>query len=142
VLAKWPGNDPRRLDPAHEVPRHLAHELLVTRRQFPEELGLATVALIEGRPVEAQAVTLRTVVQLQGDLPLGPVDHVVGDAGLAAAVAVIGPALGQEQLAVDQAMEVVAGIGQVDRDDTVLLLADGAAPLPLHAGGLVPIPLK
>ena len=27
----------------------------------------------------------------------------------------------------------------MDRDDTVLLLADGAAPLPLHAGGLVPL---
>ena len=27
----------------------------------------------------------------------------------------------------------------MDRDDAVLLLADGAAPLPLHAGGLVPL---
>ena len=43
-----------------------------------------------------------------------------------------------EQLAVEQAVEAVAGVGQVDRDDAVLGLAHGAAPLPLHAGVLAP----
>ena len=37
----------------------------------------------------------RVVVQLQSDLPLGAVYHVVGDAGLAAPLAVIGPRLRQ-----------------------------------------------
>ena len=36
-------------------------------------------------------------------------------------------------------MEVIAGVAQVDRDGAVLGLADDAAPLPLHAGGLVPL---
>ena len=102
-------------------------------------LGLAAVALVEGHPVEVQAVADGAVVELQGDLPLGPVHHVVGDAGLAAAGAVVGPGLRQVQFAVEQAVEAVAGVGEVDRDDAVLLLADGAAPLPLHAGGLVPL---
>ena len=46
---------------------------------------------------------------------------------------------GQVQLAVEQGVEAVAGVGEVDRDDAVLLLAGGAAPLPLDAGGLVPL---
>ena len=108
-------------------------------RQLAQELGLAAVTLVEGRPVEVQAVGGRVVVQFQGDLPLGPVDHVVGDARLATAVAVVGPGFGEEQLAVEQAVEAVAGVGEVDRDDAVLGLADGAAPLPLDARGLVPL---
>ena len=59
--------------------------------------------------------------------------------GLAAAGAVVRPALGQEQLAVEQAVEVVGGVAQVDRDDAVVLLADGPAVLPLHARRLVPL---
>ncbi len=54
-------------------------------------------------------------------------------------VAVVGPRLRQVQLAVEQGVEAVAGVGEVDRDDAVLLLAGGSAPLPLHAGGLVPL---
>jgi hypothetical protein len=76
-------------------------------------------------------------VQFEADLPLGPVDHVVGDAGLATAVAVRRPGFGQVQLTVDQGVEAVAGVGEMDRDEAVLLLADGAAPLALDAGGLV-----
>src|SRR5262249_60725009 len=60
-----------------------------------------------------------------------------GDAGGAAAVAVVGPILGQVQLAVEQAVELADGIGQVDGDDAVVGLAAGVAPLPLHAGRLV-----
>src|SRR5512135_1227946 len=101
-----------------------------------EKSGLA---LVEGQPVEAGAVAGGPVVQLQGDLPLGPVGSVVGDAGLAAAVAIGVPALGQEQLAVEQAVEVAAGQPQVDGDEAVLGLAQAAAPLLLDAGGLVPL---
>jgi hypothetical protein len=36
-------------------------------------------------------------------------------------------------------MEAVAGVGQVDRDDAILGLAHRPAPLPLDAGGLVPL---
>jgi hypothetical protein len=79
------------------------------------------------------------VIKLQGDLPLGPVHHGVGDAGLAAAVAVVGPGLRQVEFAVEQAVESIPGVGQVDGDDAVLLLADGPTPLALDAGGLVPL---
>src|SRR5438270_1461828 len=139
ALVERPGDDPRRLDPAREVPRHLADELLASTRQLAQQLGLAAVPLVERQPVEAQAVGYGVVIKLQGDLPLGPVHHVVGDAGLAAPVAVVGPGLRQVEFAVEQAVESVPGVGQVDRDDAVLLLADGAAPLPLDAGGLVPL---
>jgi hypothetical protein len=43
---------------------------------------------------------------------------------------------GQEQLAVEQGVEVVGRVAQVHRDDAVVLLADGPAVLPLHAGRL------
>src|SRR5512142_595149 len=139
VLGERPRHDPRRLEPADEVARDLAHEPLPPRRQAPQKVGLAPVALIEDHPVEVQAVADGAVVQLQADLPLGPVGHVVGDAGLAAAVAVLRPVLGQEQFAVEQVVEVVAGVAQMDRHDAVLELADGAAVLTLHTGGLVPL---
>lgn len=42
-----------------------------------------------------------------------------------------------DQLAVDQTMKVFGGVGEVHRDDAVLGLADGTAPLPLDAGCLV-----
>src|SRR5262249_36596251 len=48
----------------------------------------AAVALVGGQPGEAQPVGLGTLDLLQGDLPLGPVVHLVGDAGLRAALAV------------------------------------------------------
>src|SRR5450432_583210 len=36
-------------------------------------------------------------------------------------------------------MEVAGRVAQMDRDDAILLLADAAAPLPLHAWSLVPL---
>ena len=43
---------------------------------------------------------------------------------------------GQEQVGIDQGLEAAAGDAEVDGDDAVLLLADLAAPLALHAGSL------
>src|SRR5207302_10960479 len=74
-----------------------------------------------------------------GDLPLGPVAQLVGDAGLAAAVTVLVPGFGQEQLGVDQRLVAALGDAEVDGDDAVLLLATLAAPLALHARGLGPL---
>src|SRR5262249_21883076 len=53
-----------------------------------------------------------------------------------AAVAVGVPRPGQEQGAVHQGLVAAAGDGQVDGDDAVLDLAQLAAVLPVHAGGL------
>ena len=98
---------------------------------------MPAVALVERQPVEVQAVRDGPVVQLQRDPPLGAVHHVVGDAGRAAPLAILRPTLRQVQRAVEQAGEAVTGGAPVDGDGAVLLLADGAAPLTLHAGGLV-----
>src|SRR5208283_2766494 len=81
---------------------------------------------------EAKRAT-SAVVQFQGDLRLGAVHHGVRNAGRAATIAIVRPHLGQEQLAVHQAVKIIDGITQVDRDDAVFLLADRAAVLPLNA---------
>src|SRR5262249_2249199 len=139
VLVVRPGHDPWPLEPTGEAPRDLGHVLLLTRRQLAEELGLAAVALIEGHLLEADAVAHRPVEEFQSDLPLGSVHHGVGDAGLATAIAVGGPALGQEQFAVEQAMKVATRQSEVHGDHAVLGLAEPAAPLLLNPGRLVPL---
>src|SRR5262249_5099836 len=96
-----------------------------------------TVVLVEGQPVHAHAVAVGAVELLQGDLPLGPIHHPVGDASLAAAGPVVGPLLGQEQLGVDEGLVAPASDAEVDGDDAVRDLADAAQILLLHAGGLV-----
>src|SRR5262249_16646411 len=55
------------------------------------------------------------------------------------AFAVFVPALGQEQVGVEQGLVTPAGGGQMDGDDAVLHLAQLAAMLTLYAGGLVPL---
>src|SRR5262249_16199667 len=50
---------------------------------------------------------------------------------------VVGPVLRQVQLAIDQAMELIAGVAQVNRNDAVILLANGTAPLTLHPRSFV-----
>src|SRR5262249_5928428 len=104
-----------------------------------QEAGVVAVALVECQPVEGDAVGPRARQLPQGQLPLGAVDDLVGDAGGAATVAVGVPGLGQEQGGVDQGLVVPPGDGQVDGDDAVLGLAGLAAPLPLDAGGLGPL---
>jgi hypothetical protein len=121
---------------AAERPGHfadVAHRPLV---QPPQVAGLVAVALVEGQPVEGQAVGQGAVELPQGDLPLGPVDEVVGDAGLAAALAVGVPGLGQEQVGVEEGLVAAAGEAGVDGDDAVLDLAGLAAVLPLDARGV------
>ena len=105
--------------------------------QTTQELGLAAVAFVKRQPVEVQAIANGVVVQFQADLPFRPVDHVIRDARFAATRTIIRPVLGQEQVTVEQAVKIVAGIAQVYRDGAVLLLADATAPLPLDAGRLV-----
>ena len=77
-------------------------------------------------------------VQLQRDVALGAVHHLLGHACLAATLAVAGPTFRQKQIAVDQAMEIVARVAQMHGDDAVLVLAHRAAVLPLHARRLLP----
>src|SRR5439155_13411253 len=97
--------------------------------------GLVAVALVEGEPVEGDAVGQGAVELAQSDLPLGPVDDVIGDASPLAASAVGVPGLGQIQVGVEQGLVAALDQASVDGDDAVLQLADLAAVLPLHAGG-------
>src|SRR5262249_61686318 len=53
-----------------------------------QEPPRAAVALVEAQPVEAQPVALGTLELRQGDLPLGPVVQLVGDASFLTALAV------------------------------------------------------
>src|SRR5207344_93300 len=92
-----PIHDPRWLEPAHEAPRHLADVPLAVARQCPQELGLTAIALVERQPLETDAAGDSPVVQLQRDLPFGPVDQIVGDARFTAPVAVRVPTLRQIQ---------------------------------------------
>src|SRR3989440_8898567 len=121
---------------ARERARHLAHEAQLPRVQAAEEAGALAILLIEGQPVQVQAVARGPVDLPQGDLPLGPVDHLLGDTRPAAAGPAVGPGLGQEQVGVDQALVTAAADAEVDGDDAVIDLADTAEVLPLHARGL------
>ena len=67
------------LDPARQRSGDLAHEPLAPRDQAAEETRLAAVALIKGDPSEGQPVAAGDIVQLQADLPLGPVDQRLGN---------------------------------------------------------------
>jgi hypothetical protein len=74
----------------------------------------------------------------QGDLPLGPMHHVLGNARRPASLPIRRPVLRQEQLPVDQTVEVARHVGQMNRHGAVFHLAQTPAPLPLDAGGLAP----
>ena len=58
-----------------------------------------------------------------------------GDPGGLAAFAVLGPGLGQVELAVDQGVPLVGGVGGEDADLAVLGPSRGAGVLALDAGG-------
>src|SRR5208337_1918612 len=50
-----PVDNPRRVEPAREAPRHLADVPLAVARQCPQELRLAAIALVERQPLETDA---------------------------------------------------------------------------------------
>src|SRR5260370_465355 len=113
--------------------RHVATVALV---QAGEEIGFLGVPDVSGDPFEVDAVGLGTIEEFQGDMMLGTIDDVIGNAGLATTFAVGAPAFGQEEFGVEHGAEarVVGTEGELDRDDTVGGLAEPTAILPLHAG--------
>src|SRR6185312_4462681 len=90
------------------------------------------VALVERQPIEMQAIGDGPVVQFQGDLRLGAVGHRIRNPRFPAAATIRRPTLGQEQLPVEQAVEVLDGIAQMHGDQAVFELAEAAAPLLLY----------
>jgi hypothetical protein len=97
-------------------------------REASQKARLTRVSLVEADPVKEQAIANRAIAQLQADLLLRTVRHLLGDPGLLVVVVVVGLVFRQVQLTVEQAVGVVAGVGQVDRYDAIVLLADGTAP--------------
>ncbi len=126
------------VEPGSEAPRDFADILLAAAGQLPQELWLRAVTCIEGYPFEHETIVHRSLVQVQADLPLGPVDHGIGDTCLTATVAIGVPALRQIQLTVEKAVKIAASEAQVDGDDAVLGLAQTATPLFLNPGSFVP----
>ena len=116
VAAIRPVDHPRRLESADGAQGNLADEAPMPRHQAQQELGLAAIALVEGHPVEVQGVARGAVVEIQGDPPLGPTGHPLGDLGLLATGRIPGPILWEMQLAVELAVGVVGGVVQVDRE--------------------------
>ena len=109
----------------------------LTRRQLAEQFGLAAVALVERQPIKAESIAHGSVVQFQGDLPLGPISHGVGNSGFSTAVAIGIPTFGEVQLAVEKSVEILTCEAQVDGNNAVLGLAQPTTPLLLDAGRLV-----
>src|SRR5262245_17382061 len=118
------------------MPRNFHDVEAVALFQASEKGGLLGVPAVGGDPFEVDAVGLGTIEQFQGEVMLGPIDDVVGNAGLATTFAVVAPAFGQEEFGVEHGAEarVEGAEGELDRDDTVGGLAEPAAILPLHAG--------
>ena len=81
---------------------------MATRRQFAEGFGPAEVTIVESQPINAEPVADGTVIKLQGDLPLGPISQSVGNRGFLIAVTVGIPAFWEVQLAVKEAVKILA----------------------------------
>src|SRR5208283_3963183 len=135
--SKRPFGHPRLADPTGKRRGDFSHEGLDATRYFPQELRFSAIYLVEGEPIEHHPVAAGTIVDLQGNLPFRAIDHLVRDACRPATFTVVRPAFRQEQVPVHQAVEIPSSVRQMNRDNTVLRLADGATPLPLHTWGLV-----
>lgn len=104
-----------------------------------QELGTTSIPFVGGEPAEGEAVGQGAVHLSQGDVVLGSVDEMFGNARLLAAHRIIPTVLGQEQIAIKHRAEagVIARIAQVNADDAVVFFAGVAAPLHLNARRLV-----
>jgi hypothetical protein len=137
VPAEGPGADARQIEPTGGAPRHFGDIPLATRRELTEQFGLAAVAFVEPQPIKAEPVADGAVIQLQGDLPLGPISHGVGNPGFSTAVAIGIQTFGEVQLAAKEAVEILTCEAQVHGNNAVLGVAQPTAPLLLDAGRLV-----
>src|SRR5437763_492897 len=85
------------------------------------------------------AVGLGAIEQFQADVMFGPIDDVIGNAGLATTLAVVAPAFGQKNFGVERGAEacVERTEDELDGDHAIGGLAEPTAILPLHAGGFL-----
>ena len=109
---------------------------LVLIVEIEEKLLGFSIIFVKRQPVEMQAIRLGPIDQIESNLPLGLEDFVVGNPGLPAAFAVVGPFPGQIEFTVEQTVEVGGEVAQMDGDDAVFDLSQPVAPLPGHPGRL------
>src|SRR5271169_142708 len=124
--------NPRRIEPAGKRRGHFADERLFALAQSPQKGWFSAIAFVERHPEKRDTVAVGAIQQLQSNLPLWPVDHVVGNLGPAATLAVFAPTFRQEQFPAQQTVEVIGRISQVNSHDAVVRLACVATPLALH----------
>ncbi len=138
VAVVGPSDDVRRIEPTGKAPWWYFGDItLATHRQFAEQFGLAAVAFVERHPIKAVPVADGAVIELQGNLPLGPISHSVGNPRFSTAVATGSSASGEVQITVEDAVEILTCEAQVDGNNAVLGLAQPTTPLLLDAGRLV-----
>ena len=104
-----------------------------------EEIRLLGVPRVGGGPFEMHAIGLGAIEEFQGDDVLGTINDLVRNPGLATTLAIAVPAFGQVEFGVKHGAEarVVGAESEMDRADAIAGLAEPAAILPLHAGGLL-----
>jgi hypothetical protein len=103
--------------------------------QKASEAGVLSVGGIGRDPGDGQGAGLRAQDHGAGPLVLGREWAIFGDAGCAAAFGVVGPGLGEVELAIDESVAAGGGVGGEDADLAVLGAAGGSGVLPLHPGG-------
>src|SRR5262249_51260965 len=104
--------------------------------QLLAEVGAASHLVVAGDPTVRQQTAL-FVEHLEGQFVPGGEADLFGHAGLLAASFVPGPLLRQEEAEIDQGVALMADVAEVDADLAIVDLAEPAAPLTLHADGLV-----
>ncbi len=103
--------------------------------QHPAEAALLSVGGVRCDPGDGQRRGEGPQRDAPGQLALGGEVPLVGDFGRMAAFAVLGPGLGQVELAVDQGPAAGRRVGGEDTDLAVLGAAGGSGVLALDPGG-------
>lgn len=125
--------------PAAKIAAHFADVALPQRFQSVQKDRTTGVPFVDREPTEVHAIGQRVPELIEGDVVLGSVNDVVGDARFPTACRIVPAVFGKEQIAVDHGAElrVETGVTEVDADDAVIDLAGVAAPLALNASGLL-----
>jgi len=124
--------------PGHKIRRNLCDIVLPQIVQFPQEMLVSAIFFIKGQPAKTQTVADGAMVLLQGDLPLGAMDDIFANTSMETPLSIFMPCLfRQKQFPVQQSVEIRRCVAQMNADYAILELSNGAAVLPLNAGGFV-----
>src|SRR5262249_33020517 len=104
-----------------------------TLLQEAAQCAIVTVDTITTHPSQHHARLEGAQEHLAGQLWFGGKRALVRDTGFATALAIIGPFLGQIQLAIEQRMAMLRGVGQKDADLAILNPPGSTAILACHS---------